>query len=475
LKRPSHLARSDAGVGAVRVFDQQLIHIKPEWHRADLPTFQYAPSLLQCVRKFDAYAYAQFTQKNKSFCFVTDGPGDLMFSLRKECLLKGIRLAAYFDRFFDLNREFSKFYPEYNGKTLADMAQIVGVPRKPESSGIENCKIISNIIASVLREGYSFVEPETVPIAFDPFAIPLHHGLMGGPEVSLGTPVVAVAAAPVPAPAVVVAKVPLSYKGVAAGQQRVSGPSSPAVATPEADGEVPADSPVVRLRGLPWDATDAQVIEFFTGLRVVNVVWTFTHRNRPSGEAFVTFATVGEAVKGLAMHKQMLGKRYIEVFASTAAQAEAAQLQGSRKDSSGNSPRGTPPVATPSPAVGGGTSSAGPRREKESERGNSNNSNGNGTGGGETFVMMFGLPYTVTVYEIEEFFEGYNLVPGSVEIDTDASGRAIGTGQVNFYKAKDATRAVAELNKQFIGTRYVNLHQNPQKRRQQQQQLLGQK
>jgi hypothetical protein len=98
----------------VRVFDQQMIYVKPEWNRPpyEVTTLQFAPNLLQGIRKFDAYVYAQFTQKNKSFCFVTDGPNDLMYVLRRESKLKGVRLAAYFDRFYDLGKEFEKFYPE---------------------------------------------------------------------------------------------------------------------------------------------------------------------------------------------------------------------------------------------------------------------------------------------------------------------------------------------------------------------------
>lgn len=35
---------------------------------------------------------------------------------------------------------------------------------------------------------------------------------------------------------------------------------------------------------------------------------------RPSGEAFVTFASVGDCMKGLKYHMKHLGKRYIEIF-----------------------------------------------------------------------------------------------------------------------------------------------------------------
>ena len=503
------------GVGGVSVFDQQQIHIKPEWHRSDAAVFQYAPSLVQCIRKFDAYVFAQFTQKNKSFCFVTDGPGDLVHVLRKECALKGIRLAAYFDRYFDLGKEFTKFYPEYTGgRTLADMAQCVGVLRRAElPSGMENCKIISNVIASMLGEGYVFVEPEVIPISFDPLAAPLSHS-----SLQLVSPMFVDSvqqqppqqqqhlqqqhqhASPPPQQQQqkhqqaqqqqpLQQKV-LSYKGaVAGGQPRASAPTGVVGSAPPSslsgvpiapgplanhsvddsgDESSEPDTPVLRLRGLPWDATEEQLREFFVGLNVVDVMWTFTHRNRPSGEAFVTLSSVSEAVHGLKLHKHVLGKRYIEVFASSPAQAQAAHQQKKLDGPAGGN--------------GGNGGSNSNSNNGNSNSNNSNNNNGTGNGKkergneGETMVMIYGLPYTVTVDEIEEFFSGFNFIPGSVEIDTDASGKALGTGQVNFYKAKDATRAIAERNRKFIGKRYVNLHQNAQKRKQQQQQLLnGQK
>lgn len=104
---------------------------------------------------------------------VTDGPDDLVYTLRKECALKNIRLPAYFDRFYDLCKEFNRFYPDYGAKSLVDMAQCLGVARKSENvnNGMENCKIISNIIASMLREGHVFMEPEIISVTFDPFYV----------------------------------------------------------------------------------------------------------------------------------------------------------------------------------------------------------------------------------------------------------------------------------------------------------------
>lgn len=276
------------------------------------------------------------------------------------------------------------------------------------------------------------------------------------------------------------------------------------------DTEVVVDSPVLRLRGLPWDATEEQLKAFFQDLNMKEIIWTFTHRNRPSGEAFVVFNSVADARTGLSRDKQVLGKRYIEVFASTLQQAESAR-EHKRSEGGGKAHHAAPNGSTgnnnnnsnnnnnnnnSNNNTGGGSDGANINNNNKNEkdgsgsRGKSAPSGGAGSTGvaggaaageivvNDCVVMMYGLPYTVTMDEIEDFFQGYNFVPGSVEIDVDSAGRAIGTGQITFRKAKDAQRAIAERNRKFIGKRYVNLHQNYQKKRHQQmlaqQQLLQQ-
>jgi hypothetical protein len=250
--------------------------------------------------QFDAYIYTQFTQKNKSFCLVTDGPDDLVYTLRKECLLKRIRLPAYFDRFFDLCKEFNKFYPEYGAKSLMDMAQCLGVARKTASTGMENCKIISNIIASVLREGYAFLEPVVIRVTFDPFtallpvatvvetgAVPANESATfplstnwPPPSSATATATAPTTAMTSPAPSVSAvsasgdwpdqpnraATSPLSYKGAVSKQRAPQRhPSNTTDHLVVADSALlvtssAEDSPAVRLRGLPWGTKEEEVM-----------------------------------------------------------------------------------------------------------------------------------------------------------------------------------------------------------------------
>jgi hypothetical protein len=80
-----------------------------------------------------------------------------------------------------------------------------------------------------------------------------------------------------------------------------------------------ATSAVVKLRGLPWQASTKDIEAFFApkGFTPKRVVMSLTPAGRPSGHAFAEFASVEEATTALELNREILGGRYIEVFPST--------------------------------------------------------------------------------------------------------------------------------------------------------------
>lgn len=90
---------------------------------------------------------------------------------------------------------------------------------------------------------------------------------------------------------------------------------------------------IIRMRGLPFTATHQDVLGFLgpespatdgtEGLLFVKYP-----DGRPTGDAFVLFACEEYAQNALKKHKQILGKRYIELFRSTA--AEVQQVSAAR-------------------------------------------------------------------------------------------------------------------------------------------------
>lgn len=85
------------------------------------------------------------------------------------------------------------------------------------------------------------------------------------------------------------------------------------------DGGAGGLDPVVRLRGLPWKTTPREIAEFFSDLRIAPNGVHIVHdaNSRPSGEAFAEFETHADAVQALQKHKQYLGPRFVEVYATS--------------------------------------------------------------------------------------------------------------------------------------------------------------
>jgi len=79
------------------------------------------------------------------------------------------------------------------------------------------------------------------------------------------------------------------------------------------------DDLVVKLRGLPFAATELDIANFFQGVNIANqgIHMVLTPDNRPSGQAFVELQGSMDLVNALAKDRQLLGHRYVEVFPSS--------------------------------------------------------------------------------------------------------------------------------------------------------------
>ncbi|KAH6947129.1 hypothetical protein HPB50_017181 [Hyalomma asiaticum] len=96
---------------------------------------------------------------------------------------------------------------------------------------------------------------------------------------------------------------------------------------------------IVRMRGLPYDCTARQVVEFFassgdgsegsephTSCPVMDdedgVLFVRKPDGRATGDAFVLFDSEEVASRALHKHRQLIGSRYIELFRSTTAEVQ---------------------------------------------------------------------------------------------------------------------------------------------------------
>jgi hypothetical protein len=70
----------------------------------------------------------------------------------------------------------------------------------------------------------------------------------------------------------------------------------------------------VRLRGLPYSASETSVREWFAGVNIKDIHLTAASDGRPSGEAYLELPTKEDVGEALKKDRASMGSRYIEVF-----------------------------------------------------------------------------------------------------------------------------------------------------------------
>jgi len=70
---------------------------------------------------------------------------------------------------------------------------------------------------------------------------------------------------------------------------------------------------------------------------------------------------------------------------------------------------------------------------------------------------MKGLPYRCSYGEIKDFFKAFEYLQDSVEFGIGADGRSSGVGMILFANEQEAEMAVKDLNREYIGQRFIIL------------------
>lgn len=227
------------------------------------------------------------------------------------------------------------------------------------------------------------------------------------------------------------------------------------------------DDAVVRLRGLPYSATKADIEEFFSGLEIESngVLMISDFQGRSKGECFVQFTNVADAIKALEKNRCNIGHRYIEVFASSMndAQMTHSKMIGSM-GGMGGPMRGGGAMGGMRPGpydrfMGGGGGRGGYGMMRGGGMGMSMGMGGGMRGGrggpGGPVIKMRGLPYEVSEQEIAEWFSSV-ADPVDIHIKFNGDGRPSGDALVAFATEGDANRAM-QKNKQNMKHRYIEL------------------
>ncbi|GAB1288309.1 Epithelial splicing regulatory protein 1 [Apodemus speciosus] len=196
---------------------------------------------------------------------------------------------------------------------------------------------------------------------------------------------------------------------------------------------------IVRMRGLPFTATAEEVVAFFgqhcpiTGGKEGILFVTYPD-GRPTGDAFVLFACEEYAQNALRKHKELLGKRYIELFRSTAAEVQQVL---NRFSSAPLIPLPTPPIIPVLPQQ-----FVPPTNIRDC-------------------IRLRGLPYAATIEDILDFLGEFStdIRTHGVHMVLNHQGRPSGDAFIQMKSTERAFMAAQKYHKKTMKDRYVEVFQ----------------
>nr|XP_057939386.1 epithelial splicing regulatory protein 1 isoform X3 [Doryrhamphus excisus] len=211
------------------------------------------------------------------------------------------------------------------------------------------------------------------------------------------------------------------------------------------------DQIIVRMRGLPFTATPEQVLAFFSPADALKdtcpvsggkegILFVRYPDGRPTGDAFVLFACDEHAQCALRKHKEILGRRYIELFKSTAAEVQQVL---NRYSSAPLIPVAPAPLVSVLPTV---SLLPPPVSVRDCLR-------------------LRGLPYTASIEDILSFLGEFtqDIRPQGVHMVLNQQGRPSGDCFIQMTSAERALSASQQLHKHIMScqrgpnSRYVEV------------------
>lgn len=102
-------------------------------------------------------------------------------------------------------------------------------------------------------------------------------------------------------------------QSAAGAPQFVPGPGSAGAASQIAQ-RPPETSAILKLKGLPYSATEDDIRGFFSPYELKTVSFVYEPDGRPSGLAFAEFVSKDEALKALSKNGEYIGQRYVRLL-----------------------------------------------------------------------------------------------------------------------------------------------------------------
>uniref|UniRef100_H3C2H6 RRM domain-containing protein n=1 Tax=Tetraodon nigroviridis TaxID=99883 RepID=H3C2H6_TETNG len=226
--------------------------------------------------------------------------------------------------------------------------------------------------------------------------------------------------------------------------------------------EAQADDGVVRLRGLPFTSTEADITRFFSDLDImengITIITDYAGRN--SGDAFVPFVSPAAAARALPLARALLGGRSDQLWRQNCRFVTFAP------------PRCPRLLFTADRSVLTGCCvplqihrSVSPQKQRirtsgfsqAGHRGTSSQRSVQSSSSPLPCIPLRGLPFPVCGEDLVRFFSPLPVSKMLIEFGPD--GRPSGEADVYFTRHQDAVAAMSR-DRQHIGGRYIELFLN---------------
>ncbi|NXY12798.1 GRSF1 factor, partial [Atrichornis clamosus] len=206
---------------------------------------------------------------------------------------------------------------------------------------------------------------------------------------------------------------------------------------------------VVLLRGLPFTSTEEDIADFFSGLKITDIVFIYRGERR-TGEAFVQFATPEMAAKALLRHKEYMGNRYIEVYVSRKHQMQRHMPYSRQVMTYSSVRREYESISEEGGWRGtGGSDAKGESKLRREGTESSRNllESGSTSSSPQHCVHMRGFPIQASAQDIINFFAP--LRPTRILVEYNCHGDATGVADVHFKSHEDAVAAMEKEGSQM--------------------------
>ncbi|KAF9596029.1 hypothetical protein IFM89_006956 [Coptis chinensis] len=226
---------------------------------------------------------------------------------------------------------------------------------------------------------------------------------------------------------------PPSFYGASPGSSFMYSASPPPPPHPPSyaySAQPPPPFPVVRLRGLPFDCAEPDIVEFFRGLDIVDILLV-NKDGRFSGEAFCVLGYPLQVDFALQRNRQSMGRRYIEVFRTKRQEYYSAIADEVSEGQPHSPPR---------------------RKARRAKSSDDNKDSAEHTG----ILRLRGLPYSAGKDDLIDFFKDFELSEDGVHIVMNSDRRPSGEAYVEFASAEDSKAAMVK-DRKTLGSRYIEL------------------